>query len=172
MKGRISGQTFAATFLAYAVLAIAVCGLAVFPPTKFMDRNPIRGLGIGLMCAGLTVYVVARLEFRTFRRTWGLDASRLVVDGIYARCRHPQVLGWSLLLVGISIAAASAASLFFALLFVAASAVWLPIEEAALEARFGDAFARYRSVTPLLVPRLRAKRGSWQRRGCPLGRQL
>ena len=111
---------------------------------------------------GASLYMAARIEFRSFRRTWGLVNDRLVTTGIYRFSRNPQTLGAVLFLAGVSLAGRSAvAGLLVTLLWVA-SWIWLPGEEKALERLFGDKYRRYRDTVPryLGLPRNRTRGGN------------
>ncbi len=104
---------------------------------------------------GAVLYIAARMEFGSFRRTWGLDNDRLVTTGIYRFSRNPQTLGAVLFLAGVSLAGRSmVAALLVALLWVA-SLIWIPVEEKALEHLFGDSYRRYRDTVPRTVGRPR-----------------
>jgi protein-S-isoprenylcysteine O-methyltransferase Ste14 len=156
--GRIYPATFAAALLAYGIAASGVAVSAVLGLGVVAAANWVRGAGFVLAVLGAVIYVAARAQMRSFRLVWGLDTSRLLTTGVYARCRHPQVLGWGLLLTGAAVAAASTTAVLFALLFSAASARWLPIEETILARRFGETYGRYRAATPFMVPSLGSKR--------------
>jgi protein-S-isoprenylcysteine O-methyltransferase Ste14 len=150
-SGSITPITFAAAFTSYTTLALGVLLAAAFgvgSPT--IVPGLIRATGIVIVFAGAALYLVARLQLRSFKRTWGLDSSTLIVSGIYSRSRHPQVVGWTALLTGLSLWSGSAVAFAFTACFVLASAVWLPVEEAAMLARFGDRYASYRASTRFL----------------------
>ena len=98
--------------------------------------------------AGGTLYLAARLHFGSFRLTWGLDTSRLVTTGIYRFSRHPQSLGWILVLTGTGVMGRSTVGLLLAGVYGWTCLVWLPIEEGILEQRFGSEYRRYLAATP------------------------
>lgn len=154
--GSVSPPTFLAAFVSYGAIALgaaisAVLGLGSLETVPLVVR--VMGLGVGVV--GLGIYTVARLQLRSFKHTWGLESSSLISTGIYSRSRHPQVVGWAAVLIGPAIWSGSSIAFGFVSLFVVSSAVWLPIEEAALLERFGREYADYRARTPILWLRRR-----------------
>jgi protein-S-isoprenylcysteine O-methyltransferase Ste14 len=83
-----------------------------------------------------------------------VEDARLVTDGVYRSLRHPMYaahLLWGLaqaLLLGNALAGPPAL-----LLMLVIAARRIPREEAALEARYGDAWRSWAAVTPRLIPR-------------------
>lgn len=81
-------------------------------------------------------------------------ASQLVVSGINARSRNPMYVGMAGVLVAIAVTRRSWLALLPAAGFVAAIDRWqIRAEEAALEARFGDAYRAYRRRVPRWIGR-------------------
>jgi protein-S-isoprenylcysteine O-methyltransferase Ste14 len=77
-----------------------------------------------------------------------------VTDGIRSHVRHPlylahlcEMLAWS---VGTGLAVCWVLTAFAAV----TAAVMIPLEEAELEKRFGDAYTAYRRRVPALLPRV------------------
>ena len=105
-------------------------------------------LGAGIGAFGASLYLSARIRFRSFRLTWGLTTDRLVTGGIYRFSRNPQSVGWLLFLVGVGVACRSGAGLFLAGAFLVSCFVWLPVEERILFRRFGEEYRRYRDSVP------------------------
>lgn len=80
---------------------------------------------------------------------------KLIVQGPYAHCRNPMVLGTDLFYIGISIWMGSLSAVGLTMLFATLSAVYHKvIEEKRLEARFGSEYLEYKQQTPFLIPRL------------------
>ena len=78
---------------------------------------------------------------------------KLVTTGMHARIRHPIYLAHLLMLTSWTIASGLAA-LFALLAFaVITGAVMIRMEDAELEARFGNDFREYRSRVPAIIPK-------------------
>ena len=85
------------------------------------------GLGIGIPVAvtGLVIYIMAAAEFRSW--AWATGQPVLLIrDGIYRLCRHPQNLGWTLVLLGVGLAGRSALALLLVGLLVGLFAIVIP----------------------------------------------
>lgn len=149
---RISTATFGAALFAYTALAAGVIlssWLKAWPlpiPTWISQTS-----GMVSLIVGAIVYLTARLQLRSFRQTWALRTNRLLTTGIYRLLRHPQNLGWGLLLVGAALLGRSGVALALTGAYVVTCLIWLPFEEAFLERRFGSAYARYCRYTPALA---------------------
>ena len=155
-RGRLGWKTFLGAFLAYVSHAAATL-LAAWKSTWTVPIDPQVALATGGLVAvvGASLYMAARIEFRSFRRTWGLDNDRLVTTGIYRFSRNPQTLGAVLFLAGVSLAGRSMVAALLVTLLWVASLIWLPVEEKALEHLFGDNYRRYRDTVPRTVGRPR-----------------
>ena len=105
------------------------------------------------VAVGLVTYGVGRVQFRSFRLTGGLDASRLITSGIYRYSRNPQSLGMLLALTGTALLGNSGAALLLSALTWGGSLAWLPQEERILARRFGERYARYRKQVPRWIGR-------------------
>lgn len=103
--------------------------------------------GAVLVLLGLALYAAASVAFQSLKRMSGLDATRLVTGGIYRWSRNPQNVGWTLVLLGASLASASGMALLLAALFWLSFGAYLPLEEELLERLYGDAYAPYRART-------------------------
>jgi protein-S-isoprenylcysteine O-methyltransferase Ste14 len=85
-----------------------------------------------------------------------LETNRLVTSGVYACTRHPMLFGLMALPLAIALILGSPTFIFFV---APAEALFilimiLTLEEKEAVAKFGDAYRRYRSRTPL-IPRSR-----------------
>jgi len=81
---------------------------------------------------------------------------RLVVRGPYRWVRNPMISGVVFVLFGEAAVLASRPHAVWALTFLAANAIYIPLlEEPMLEERFGASYAEYRRHVPRFVPRLR-----------------
>lgn len=87
-----------------------------------------------------------------------LPTQRLLTDGPFRYCRNPMTLGAILAYVGIALMARTPAGVGIALSLAGALLAYLKLlEEPELADRFGDAYLAYRTATPFMVPRLRAR---------------
>jgi protein-S-isoprenylcysteine O-methyltransferase Ste14 len=140
----------------------AVAGFPKFPPV------PLNVLfGVFVFVLGLSIGIKSTRELYTRGRglPWGeLNGSStskdLVTNGVYASCRNPMTLGYSMLPVGMGLICRS---LGMALLVPAAIITGLVLylklwEEPHLETRFGDAYREYKRNTPFLIPRWRGRK--------------
>ncbi len=156
--GRLSAQTFVVLF---AVL-VAYAGIMLLAAWNSMwllpiDRRVALLTGGAAAAVGAAGYVAARVQFRSFRLTWGLDSSRLVTTGIYRFSRNPQTVGAVLFWTGTALLGRSGVALLLAGLLWLAFLAWLPVEEQILERTFGQDYRRYQRRTPrfLGLPRRR-----------------
>lgn len=147
--GRISRATFALAFVAYVGVTASAFGAAFSREWPFTPESPaVRLTGGMLIVSGGLLYGVARLQFRSFRRTWGLQTDRLVTGGVYAWSRNPQCVGWFLVLVGTGLCGRSISGLLLAGVFGASCLASVPLEERFLYRRFGPVFEEYRERVP------------------------
>ena len=141
---------------AFVVLFVALVGyagimlLAAWSSMWLLpiDRRVALLAGGAAAAVGAAVYVAARVQFRSFRLTWGLDSTRLVTTGIYRFSRNPQTVGAALFWTGIALLGRSGVALLLAGLLWLAFLVWLPVEEQLLERTFGQDYRRYQGSTP------------------------
>ena len=81
---------------------------------------------------------------------------RLVVRGPYRYVRNPMISGVVFVLFGETLLLLSRPHLMWALIFLGANFVWIPlVEETGLRHRFGDSYVEYCRHVPRLFPRLR-----------------
>ncbi|MCP8999425.1 isoprenylcysteine carboxylmethyltransferase family protein [Pseudarthrobacter sp. RMG13] len=89
---------------------------------------------------------------------------RLAVSGPYARVRHPQYIGFLLIMTGFLL---QWPTLLTLLMFPVLVIVYLRLarkEERMMDAEFGDAYAAYRRQVPGFIPRFgRGRAGTGQR---------
>jgi protein-S-isoprenylcysteine O-methyltransferase Ste14 len=103
--------------------------------------------GIALAVAGLTVTLVAARRFArigTNIKTFN-EPGTLVTDGLFAYSRNPMYLGFVLFLAGVATALGTLSPILVAIAFAVIADRWyIRFEEAAMAAKFGDAYARYK----------------------------
>lgn len=110
--------------------------------------------GVTLTAAGLGFSMLARAWLG---RNWSSMVTlkqdhELIRNGPYALVRHPIYTGLLLALLGTAITIGKWRALVGLVLLVAAVVRKLTIEERLMAEQFGDAYARYRSEVPALIP--------------------
>ena len=115
--------------------------------------------GVVLMAFGLFLFASSLRRFATEGEgtlaPWD-PPRRLVLRGPYRYVRNPMISGVLFILFGEAHLLLSRPHLAWALIFLAANAVWIPLfEESDLRRRFGDSYVEYCRHVPRLFPRLR-----------------
>ena len=115
--------------------------------------------GVVLMAFGLSLFASSLRRFATEGEgtlaPWD-PPRRLVLRGPYRYVRNPMISGVLFILFGEALLLLSRPHLAWALIFLAANAVWIPLfEESDLRRRFGDSYVEYCRHVPRLFPRLR-----------------
>ena len=157
-SGRVTVPTVIAAFVAY--LGPSVCSLLASWWSAWLLPLP-RGLayplGGTLLVVGLVAYDVARREFHSLRRNWGMRTDRLITTGPYAYSRNPQLMTWALVLFGAAIAGRSGAALALTAIYWVGCVFTIRAEEQALERVFGQEYREYRAAVPryMRLPRFR-----------------
>ena len=145
---RASIPTVALIWAFYAIHFGLVMLAAVRSIWHFSLPAPLAfGGGVMLTAVGAGLSLSAAYAFWSFKRLNFLDNTRLVTEGIYRWSRNPQLVGWTLVLVGLGLVCGSAMVLFLALVFLVSTRLSLPPEEALLERLYGEAYERYRRRT-------------------------
>lgn len=159
-------STYALIFVGAPILTFVIgrwvddaLSLPKFPPFPF---NLLLGLSVFFL--GLAIGIKStRLLFKIGHGLpWGefngqSRSSKLVTTGLYAYCRNPMTLGYSLLPCGLGIMFQSLGMAIFVPTITLVSAVtWLKgREEPNIEKRFGDEYREYKRRTPFLIPHYR-----------------
>lgn len=147
--GGISRVTLLLALVAYGGLGVSAIAAAYVSEWPLALAVPAAAIGGGaLLAAGALLYGTARLQFRSFRLTWGLSTDRLVTDGVYAWSRNPQSVGWALVLLGAGLMGRSGSTLALAMLYWISCLVWVPLEERALHDQLGKHYDDYRRRVP------------------------
>lgn len=109
-------------------------------PWNLLGILPI-AMGIGLLVSGSRRFARAGTNIHTF-----LTPTSLVTDGVFRISRNPMYLGFAVTLFGISATFGSLSSFAATLVFVLIADFWyIPFEERACEAGFGEAYVNYRA---------------------------
>lgn len=116
---------------------------------------PLLLWGLGLMWGGMALRVWAVQTLGPLFRTVVViqDKHHLIIAGPYRLLRHPSYAGSLLTLAGIGLALGNWLSLLVAVLGALIGFTRrIPVEEAALQAHFGDDYTAYARRTWRLVP--------------------
>jgi protein-S-isoprenylcysteine O-methyltransferase Ste14 len=113
------------------------------------------GATLGLLVIPGTYWVFSSIGRNVSETVLTKAQHDLVQHGPYRWIRHPLYTVGTLLLVALGLTLTSWLVLLFALVaFVVFRVVVVPIEEGQLEAKFGDAYRRYKRRTGAMAPRL------------------
>jgi len=116
-------------------------------------------VGVLLLAVGLVLFSASLRKFVTegdgTLAPWD-PPRRLVVRGPYRYVRNPMISGVVFVLFGEALVLLSRPHSVWALIFLAANFVYIPlVEETGLTQRFGDSYREYCRRVPRLIPRLR-----------------
>jgi protein-S-isoprenylcysteine O-methyltransferase Ste14 len=105
--------------------------------------------GAVAVVAGATAAALGMTKFGSYARSAGQDDSQLITAGIYRWSRNPQVIGWFLALLGISLAGRSGLALLLTGVFaLVLHSYTVRMEEPYLERLYGEEYRRYMARTP------------------------
>jgi len=117
-----------------------------------------RSSGILILVVSLPLLTISILQFRRYSGKLPVSADppdTFIRTGLYAVWRHPIYLFYTLSLIGAAITWGSRGMLLVAIpLFILLEAGYIMWEERVLIRRFGNQYMNYRSITPLIIPRL------------------
>jgi protein-S-isoprenylcysteine O-methyltransferase Ste14 len=134
--------------LPLTVYFLSSIGYGVFEP-QFAGYIFLYGhlIGSPLVIAGIL------LVYKGWKEVFFLREEVLVKVGIYSAIRHPQYLGLILITLGHMLTWPTIPTLILWPILTALYYRQAKREEAALSAKFGDAFAEYARRTPMFLPR-------------------
>lgn len=137
------------TWSAYTVHALLVALAAVFGiwSVPLLPSVTTRA-GLALVLLGLFLYGAAAVVMRSFARMSGRRADQLITSGVYRFTRHPQLVGWALVLLGIALWGRSWLALLLTALYLVGVIFLMPIEERKLIALYGQEYRNYQRRTP------------------------
>jgi len=146
--------------LIYALVWIGIAAAFASPYSIPEARITLPGAAvfwtaIALMWAGVVLRTWAVITLgRFFRQDVHIhDDHKLVTSGPYRVLRHPGYTGGLLTVCGIGLAQGNWISLAAAFFLLLAAYAWrIVVEEAALRARFGEAFLSHRKRTWAIIP--------------------
>ena len=159
--GTLSSKSAVASWLLYVFHADTVATAAYANALEFeLPRAVTLGVGCALIAVGLLIFIAAAVSLVRHGALDGARTTRLVTSGPYRLSRHPQNLGWGVLLLGIAVLGQSVVALALVGLFVAFVERYMRLEDAQLARDFGDAHAGYERTTPTLLALRRRRRAS------------
>jgi protein-S-isoprenylcysteine O-methyltransferase Ste14 len=142
-------------------VAFAACAAALvaIPLLEKPSETAETALVVAGDLVALGAWAWLLVSFVTLGRCFGLlpEARGLVTSGPYRLVRHPIYLGEFVGFAGLVLASPTARNLLVAVVFAAAQAVRMRLEEQALADEFPE-YTAYAGATPRLVPRLRTSR--------------
>jgi protein-S-isoprenylcysteine O-methyltransferase Ste14 len=150
--GTLSPKSLVASWLLYVLHADTVASAALGGVLMVEVSRPA-ALAAGAVCIviGFIVFVAGTLALARHGDFAGVRTQRLVTVGPYAVSRHPQNLGWGILLLGVAIAGRSLGALALVVLFGVFAERYVRLEEHQLKQDFGVAYDEYRARTPAVV---------------------
>lgn len=138
-----------AAYLFHSSLLFYTSWVSVWPLP--ISLNVALRIGIPVALAGLVIYGLAASGFRSWAWATGLEHPRLVRCGIYRFFRHPQYLGWTIVLFGIALIGRSALAFILVGVLAGVFAMIIPMEDRRLVSRFGDEYSQCRRQTPCII---------------------
>ena len=124
-------------------------------PLDWVEPNGWMVLGLALILAGLAFRLAALAVLR--------KKDHIATTGIYSLCRNPLYFGSILLTYGFCVLLNDDANYLYATLYFA---VFYPLtiawEEIRLTEQYGDAYRRYCSTTPRMLPLGRFQRNGFE----------
>jgi protein-S-isoprenylcysteine O-methyltransferase Ste14 len=133
---------FAAVFFGMCLMLISWPFLSYLDPFQVNISDYIPWVGLIVILTGVGLAVGGLFQLR------GLEnINHLVMDGLYAKLRHPMYTGFILWIMGWIIFNRAAASLAIGLVCILNILYWRRIEEKKLVAEFGDKYREYKKST-------------------------
>jgi methanethiol S-methyltransferase len=160
------GKSFVHYRLLYTLFAFASLGVVVWyqwqlKPVVLFSSKPLWYAGIGLAAAGLLLMAVCIKKY--FMSLSGLrslfeerPSHELIISGVHRYVRHPLYLGTFAFLWGLFLALPHLSLLIANTIITAYTVYAIRLEEKKLVLEFGEAYRRYQSAVPPLLPRLGA----------------
>lgn len=122
----------------------AIFGVLPIPLPSFLAT----GAGLVLIALGLVLYGAGAVAMHSLARMSGRRADRLITSGAYRFSRHPQLVGWALILLGVALWGRSWLALSLAALYLVGVALLTPAEERKLIKLYGQEYRDYQKRTP------------------------
>jgi protein-S-isoprenylcysteine O-methyltransferase Ste14 len=164
----VSGFATIAVWFAYLVHADTVVTAAYLTTGRlsFLPHDAFLIIGLAILALGFVLFFRATRVLVGGGEFDGPVSHRLVTSGPYALCRHPQDLGWALMLLGVAVAGRSPIALVLVAIFAWFSAKLARADEIAMGRRFGPLHAAYKAMVPAIPTREHLR--SMRRRATPI----
>lgn len=160
----LSSRSLLASWLLYVSHADTVASAAWMQLLHVdVPRTPALIVGGAIGVAGFTLFLAGTIVLVRFGDLDGPRSRRLVTSGPYRLTRHPQHVGWGLLLAGCAIGGRSLVALALVALFAAFVSRYARHEEQHLGRQFGDAYEAYARATPVTLTLRPARHASLSR---------
>lgn len=99
---------------------------------------------------GIIIRIISLLEIRN-----AFKIDKLVTSGIYSKTRNPTYLGFTFIIIGISIASLAVLSFIWVIISIVTFYYVAKKEEKDLERNFGENYLKYKNSVPLFIPKLK-----------------
>lgn len=153
-NGALSTRSAVSSWLLYFFLADSVAIAAYVEALAVDVPGTIAGVvGAVIATGGFVIFALATWTLARGGAFAGSRTQRLVTGGVYGISRHPQNLGWGVMLLGVAIAGRSLLALVLVLVFVDFLERYATVEECDLAGRFGERYTRYEERTRRLLGR-------------------
>lgn len=153
-NGELSTRSNVSSWLLYFFHADSVATAAWAQAVPLgLPRSLALGAGGLVAAGGFGLFAAATRRLVHDGAFSGLRTERLVTRGPYRFSRHPQNLGWGVMLLGVAIAGQSLVALALVAVFALFVERYATIEEQDLAVRFGADYEDYRARTSRLAGR-------------------
>lgn len=151
-NGTLTWPSAIAAWMLYLFHADTVATAAFTDVARLgVPSGPALVIGSAIGAAGLVLFVAAVVALVRRGGFDGLGATELVTDGVFGLSRHPQNLGWALILLGFAVGSRSLIAIALVALFAVFVHRYARLEERHLADRFGDRYTAYSLTVPAFV---------------------
>ena len=138
-------------YLAYGIFLVAIIYFGISDSSELFESEFLKETSVGFFIVGLIIYLLSYFKLGV-KKSSGLNFSGLITTGIYKHIRHPQILSWMLILVGISLYLNSPiSSILTLLLLFFFKILFQSIEERQLVKKYGNEYIEYRRKTMSVI---------------------
>ena len=139
-----ASRTFLLALVFVAMFLLWTSWFVMCPRDPWAFRLPsiARWAGLGVVVAGWGLAIGALVQLRGVE-----NIDHLVTTGLFARIRHPMYMGFVFWILGWAVYNGAALCLIVGVLAIGNIAYWSLLEDAALEATYGEQYRDYRQGT-------------------------